>query len=352
MTPDDLWIEMERFDGAHADRVWDGSAATEDAPAWYGRVATLLRAAPAPATAEELTGESEIVARMQAAILEPATDDDLAGESDIVSRMQATILDLALPADGDDAGDTHCPRHLRAAPSAPGARRRQGIRLVRRMVAVKATAITTVVAVGVTAAAATTGIVATVVMPALSDRPPRETAEYKPPAAAESESSTDRSGDTDRGASEGTGDEPVVAMDPDEPLVCMLDMDCLLHEVDVAAAAPSAALPSTTPSTTEAPPATPSTTEAQPATPSTTEAQPGTTTTTEAQPGTTTTTAPPLPATTTTTAPPPPPPPPPAEQAAPAPAETRSAPTGDAGSATGVTLAAAGGTGSEPSPTG
>jgi hypothetical protein len=352
MTPDDLWIEMERFDGAHADRVWDGSAATEDAPAWYGRVATLLRAAPAPATAEELTGESEIVARMQAAILEPATDDDLAGESDIVSRMQATILDLALPADGDDAGDTHRPRHLRAAPSAPGARRRQGIRLVRRMVAVKATAITTVVAIGVTAAAATTGIVATVVMPALSDRPPKVTVETaSSPSPADGESSTGGSGDTDRGASEGTGDEPVVAMDPDEPLVCMLDMDCLLHEVDVAAAAPSAALPSTTPSTTEAPPATPSTTEAQPATPSTTEAQPATTTTTAPPPPTTTTTAPPPP-TTTTTAPPPPPPPPPAEKAAPAPAETMSAPTGDAGSATGVTLAAAGGTGSEPSPTG
>jgi hypothetical protein len=205
------------------------------------------------------------------------------------------------------------------------------------MVAVKATAITTVVAIGVTAAAATTGIVATVVMPALSDRPPEVTVETaSSPSPADGESSTGGSGDTDRGASEGTGDEPVVAMDPDEPLVCMLDLDCLLHEVEEAAAAAPAVAPlSATPSTTEAQPATPSTTEAQPATPSTT----------EAQPATTTTTAPPPPPTTTTTAPPPPDPPP---------TETMSAPTGDTDGArtTAVDLTAAGGSGSEPLPTG
>jgi hypothetical protein len=31
------------------------------------------------------------------------------------------------------------------------------------------------------------------------------------------------------------GPEGIVTMDPDEPLVCMMDLDCLLHEVEVAA---------------------------------------------------------------------------------------------------------------------
>jgi hypothetical protein len=168
MTPDELWIDMAKFDGAHANRIWDGSAATDDAPAWYGRVATLLRAAAAPATDDELAGESDIVARMQAAILDPAPDDELAAESDIVARMQAAILQLPAQASNGDAADSDRPRHLRAAGSSDAARRRQGVRVVRRIVAVKAAAVTTVVAIGVTAAAATTGFVATVVVPALS----------------------------------------------------------------------------------------------------------------------------------------------------------------------------------------
>ena len=162
MTPDDRWIDMARFDAAHADRVWAGSADIDDAPAWYGQVATLIRAAAAPTTEDELAGESEIVARMQAAILEPAPDDEAAGESEIVARMQATILELAT------YGDADRPRHLRAPdPWAAAERRRRGARVVRRIVAAKAAAVTTVVAIGVTAAAATTGIVATVVVPAL-----------------------------------------------------------------------------------------------------------------------------------------------------------------------------------------
>jgi outer membrane biosynthesis protein TonB len=142
---------------------------------------------------------------------------------------------------------------------------------------------------------------------------------------------------------DGADGDAVITMDLDKPLVCMLDMDCLLHEVEEAAAAgPPAAPLSATPPTTEAPPATPSTTEAPPATPSTTEAQPATPPTTEPPPPpTTTTTAPPPPPTTTTTAPPPPDPPP---------AETMGAPTGDTDGArtTAVDLTAAtgGGTGS------
>ena len=69
MTPDDRWIDRARFDAEHAKRVWAGSADTEDAPAWYGRVATLIREAAAPATEDELAGESDIVARMQAELV-------------------------------------------------------------------------------------------------------------------------------------------------------------------------------------------------------------------------------------------------------------------------------------------
>ena len=105
MTPDDRWIDRARFDAEHAKRVWAGSADAEDAPAWYGRVATLIRGAAAPATEDELAGEADIVARMQAAILDPAPDDELDGEPDIVARMRATILDLRDGAQNDGAGD-------------------------------------------------------------------------------------------------------------------------------------------------------------------------------------------------------------------------------------------------------
>ena len=216
MTPDELWIDMARFDGAHANRIWDGSAATDDAPAWYGRVATLLRAAAAP-----------------------ATEDELAGESDIVGRMQAAILELPPQASNDDAGDSDRPRHLRAAGSSDAARRRQGVRVVRRIVAVKAAAVTTVVAIGVTAAAATTGFVATVVVPALSTHDEKTLPKPEPSATEDSGSSTDGPGDAERGAGDGVDDGPFV-MDPDAPLVCMLDLDCLLQEVEEAAAAPTA----------------------------------------------------------------------------------------------------------------
>ncbi|MGH9228039.1 MAG: hypothetical protein ACRD07_04780 [Acidimicrobiales bacterium] len=372
MTPDDLWIEMAQFDDAHADRLWEGSAATEDAPAWYGRVATLLRTSAEPATDDELAGESDIVARMQAAILEPATHDELAGESDIVARMRATILQLARAADGDDAGDADRPRHLRAAtPSAHGARRRQGVRVVRRVVAVKAAAVTTVVALGVTAAAATTGIVTTVLMPALSDRAHKVFPGGDTPQPADSGSWTDGSGGNDGGVGDDGGDDAVVTMDPEEPLVCMLDLDCLMREVKVAAAAdPPVPAPGTLAADGAAPvddvvdpsslaepppPETPPVTIAvgePPVEPATT------TTTTTTPPPTTTTSAPPPPSTTTTQ--PPPPPPPGGEAALPAAPEVEplSAPTGETGgaedaagaTATTLTVDAGAGSGAAPQP--
>jgi hypothetical protein len=331
MTPDERFIQMARFDAAHAKRIWDGSAATDDAPAWYGRVATLIRAAAAPATEDELAGESDVVARMEAAMLAPASEDELAGETDIVARMQATILGLAPDADDVAGDDPDRPRHLR--PAAPWAARRQRARVVRRIVAVKAAAVTTVVAIGVTAAAATTGFVATVVVPALSSREPKVDVDHEAQPAEGSGSSADSSGDSDRGgADDGTGDDGAVTMDPEEPLVCMLDLDCLLHEVEVAAASTQPAPPNPAPGALAAdgtslaadPPADPSTAPVAPATetPTTTvTTEPPPTTTTTEPPPTTTTTEPPT-TTTSTTEPPPPSP----EQAAPLPGpETLSA---------------------------
>jgi hypothetical protein len=329
MTPDDLWMELAQFDSAGADRLWDGTAPTDDAPAWYGRVATLLRATPAPATAEELAAESEIVARMQAAILDPGSADESSGEFEIVARMQAVILESAWAADGDGVGDGDRPRHLRApAPVLPGARLRQGARVVRRIVAVKAAAVTTVVAIGVTAAAATTGIVATVVVPALSSHESKDFVGREAQPAADGGSSTDSSGGSGDGDGRGTGHDSEVTWNPDEPIVCMLDLDCLdvmtKAAADPAAAAatpgvpPEVLLPAAdSPAAESVVPETPTTTVP----PATTTTEPPTTTTTE--PPTTTTTEPPT--TTTTEAPPPDPPP---GQAAAPPPETMGASTG------------------------
>jgi hypothetical protein len=314
MTPDDRFIHMARFDAAHAKRVWDGSAATDDGPAWYGRVATLIRAAAAPATEDELAGESDVVARMEAAMLAPAGDDELAGETDIVARMQATILGLGSEAeDGDNgadaADDPDRPRHLR--PAVPWAtRHRQGVRVVRRIVAVKAAAVTAVVAIGVTAAAATTGFVATVVVPALSNNEPKHFEERKTTADTDNASSSDGSEDG-QGDGGGTADGAAVIMDLDEPLVCMLDMDCLLHEVEIAADTASAVPATPAPGTVAADAATPDAVADSSAIPPDPAAEPTTTTTTE--PPTTTTTEPPTTTTTststttTTTSPDPPP---------------------------------------------
>jgi hypothetical protein len=331
MTPDDRWIDRARFDADHANRVWAGSADIEDAPAWYGRVATLLRAAPAPATADELATESEIVARMQAAILDPAPPDELAAESDIVTRMQAVILESAWAADGDGVRDGDLPRHLRAAAGGrDGARRRRGARVVRRIVAVKAAAVTTVVAIGVTAAAATTGIVATVVVPALSSHEPPAHEEPQTRSAPEGGSSSDGSGETDHGVGDGSGGDEVITF-ADEPVECILDLDCLVTTMQQAAAAPDTD-PGPTVSVPEDPiaasdPVTvdPETVVTEP-TPPTTEPPP-TTTTTEPPPTTTTTEPPP----TTTTTEPPPDPPAPEQAAPPSPPETVSASAGGSG---------------------
>jgi hypothetical protein len=342
MTPDDRWFDRARFDAEHAKRVWAGSADTEDAPAWYGRVATLIRDAATPATEDELAGESDIVARMQAAILEPAPDEELGREPDIVARMQTTILDLRTSIEGDDAGDADRPRHLRAAVGGHGGARRRGARVVGRIVAAKAAAVTTVVAIGVTAAAATTGIVATVVVPALSSHEPTDPKPPKPQPAADY-GSTYPSAGVDDGDWGDTPSETVITLVSGQRLSCMFQLDCLITQVEKAASTTSLEAdspgaddatstdgtvvdPNT--ATTSPPPETTTTTASEPP------AEPApTTTTTTAPPTTTTTTAPPT--TTTTTAPTPTQ----SAEVAAASAEPTSTQTGDSGGTTAATAA-------------
>jgi hypothetical protein len=318
MTPDDRWIDRARFDAEHAKRVWAGSADVEDAPAWYGRVATLIRGAATPGTDDELAGEADVVARMQAAILEPAPDDELDGEPDIVARMQATIVDLRASTENDGADDDDRPRHLRAAAGGRDSARRRSARVVSRIVAVKAAAVTTVVAIGVTAAAATTGIVATVVVPALSshdEKPAHE--EPEPPPAPESESS-DASAGVDGGDWGDTPSETAITLPGGQPLSCMFQLDCLMKQVEektgvppggttsevlpgAPAEGPLTESPVPDPNAVVSPPP-----EAPPTTAAETPAEPPATTTPTTEPPTTTTTPTTEPPTTTTTEPQPP----------------------------------------------
>lgn len=290
MNPDDLWIGLAQFDTRHADGLWDPNAATgaaDNAPAWYGRVATLLRSAQAPATSDELAGEADIVARMQAAALDPA------------GAATHTGADRALSTDDGR------PRHLRAASGAqaPGHRHR-GARVVGRIVAVKAAAVTTAVAVGVTAAAATTGIVATVVVPALSDRDQPVSQEERPPPADGGGSTTGRGGGSSDG---GSGGDPSGTLEGVSSLACIVRPDCDLADPEDPAPTPDPDATATDGEVTtdgtavdgvapEAevpePGSTPDTTAVvEP--PPTSEPPPTTTTTTEPPP-TTTTTEPPL----------------------------------------------------------
>ena len=158
---DDLWIGMAQFDTALADGLWEGLPPPGDAPDWYGKVSALIHAASAPAGPSDLAGEASVVARMQAAVADAAADTRGA-----IDLRHAVVRRRAVDS----------PRHLAARRRAAQQEQGHGARLVGRIVAVKAVALSTAVVLGVTAAAATTGIVATVVVPALQDRdqPPVE----------------------------------------------------------------------------------------------------------------------------------------------------------------------------------
>ncbi|HLM29843.1 MAG TPA: hypothetical protein VK360_07965, partial [Acidimicrobiales bacterium] len=152
---DDLWIGMAQFDTGLADGLWEGLPPPGDAPEWYGKVSALIRAASAPAGPSDLAGEASIVARMQAAVVDAAADPPRA-----IDLRHAVVRRRAVDS----------PRHLAARRRSAQHEQGHGARLVGRIVAVKAVALATAVVLGVTAAAATTGIVATVVVPALQDR--------------------------------------------------------------------------------------------------------------------------------------------------------------------------------------
>jgi hypothetical protein len=122
---DEIWIDMIQFDVRAADRLWEGTAPADGAPAWYDDVSGLIETATGPAEPHELVDEPVVV-----------------------EDMHRTSLGM-------------CPR------------RRHHRRTVGRVVAMKAAAATTAGVLGVAAAAAaTTGLVATVasvVVPAIEE---------------------------------------------------------------------------------------------------------------------------------------------------------------------------------------
>lgn len=142
---DEIWIDMMQFDAGNADGLWEGGAPPPDAPSWYGDVSGLIRTSTGPAEPHELVDEPVVV-----------------------EDMQLTAV---------------------GRPRAPRRQHHRAGRTVRRMIALKAAAATTVSVFGVAAAAAaTTGIVATVakvVVPAIEEHvfPAREDPESPSPAA-------------------------------------------------------------------------------------------------------------------------------------------------------------------------
>jgi hypothetical protein len=122
---DEIWIDMIQFDVRAADRLWEGTAPADGAPAWYDDVSGLIETATGPAEPHELVDEPVVV-----------------------EDMHQTTLG-------------RCPR------------RRRHRRTFGRVVAMKAAAATTTGVLGVAAAAAaTTGLVAavaSVVIPAIEE---------------------------------------------------------------------------------------------------------------------------------------------------------------------------------------
>lgn len=203
------------------DHLLAGTAPADDAPAWSHDVALLVRAARAPAQADELAGEQDIVARMVEA------------RRTTTSGVLATVTRLA-DRRAEDRGD----RHYRAKHAAARleASRHPVIRTVGRVLAMKAAAVATVAVVGVAAAAATTGIVATVVVPALTEAPPA-------PEPAPTTERRQRTETTSGARDPGPADER-------EPAVCPMVPTCT---------APPSAVPSPTTTVAAAEPTTPST---------------------------------------------------------------------------------------------
>jgi hypothetical protein len=271
---DDLWIEMAQFDTGLADGLWEGLPPPDDAPEWYGKVSGLIHAASAPAGPSDLAGEASIVARMQAAIVDAAADPPRE-----IDLRHAVVSRRAVES----------PRHLAARPRAAQHEQGHRARLVGRIVAVKAVAVTTAVVLGVTAAAATTGIVATVVVPALQDRDqPTDVPAVGVDQGGSSDGSESPSGSgantvldcvrhpqtcgRDGAGLMGEGTNPVATGDPAgiAPAPGAADSDATGEEDGDAGTAPTVppdvAPAETTTTTTEPPPTTTTTTEPPPIT--------------------------------------------------------------------------------------
>jgi hypothetical protein len=124
---DEIWIDMMQFDARAADRLWERSAPPDGAPDWYGEVSGLIETASGPAEPHELVDEPIVV-----------------------EDMHRTTL------------------------GRPPVRCRR-MRRVGRVIVMKAAVATAASVFGVAAAAATTGIVATmasVVVPAINGGAP------------------------------------------------------------------------------------------------------------------------------------------------------------------------------------
>jgi hypothetical protein len=227
--PVDDTVDITDFDD-ELDLLLSGSAPSAEAPAWCGDVALLVRTAQAPARADELAREAEIVAQMrelrlavlaeaEAAAAEGrpapadadpdpadpptltvvATDDGPEVEAEATGEPDEG--DAYRDDEGDDDGAGRPGAYRDAGPAVIDLRVKQAqaelvayrakhageryyrakhaaarleasqyplVRTVGRVVAIKAVAITTAVGIAAAAAAATTGIVATVVVPTLT----------------------------------------------------------------------------------------------------------------------------------------------------------------------------------------
>jgi hypothetical protein len=266
MTSHDRWTDMADLD-AELERLLSGGAPSAEAPAWFGDVAVLVRAARAPARPDELAGEADIVARMvevRLAVLAEAEaevpvagtgdgdgDEGDAGAAPAVTAVNGvnghahrngtdlgrdeavrngtdlgrdeavrngTDLGAYAAADVESEGgqleerlreriavsdlDEYRAKHggeryyvAKHAARPPEEPPHPVARTVGRVIAMKAVAVTTAAVIGVAAAAAaTTGIVANVVVPAISEhyRRPVPTSESPVQQQDEDEPTTDQ----------------------------------------------------------------------------------------------------------------------------------------------------------------
>jgi hypothetical protein len=87
MPSDELWIELAELDLGLGDGIWDGAVPPDDAPLWSHRLGTLIAAARGPAAPDELEREAEILAGMLA-----ATSDETDADCGPLARHRVRVL--------------------------------------------------------------------------------------------------------------------------------------------------------------------------------------------------------------------------------------------------------------------